>query len=164
MSEEKEMPRYRCHKLVHALEIREIKSQDDHLRMKKHYLLVPEGEHYGAVAVTDEWMARHQPQPGGYYVVYEDGYTSYSPKQAFEGGYQLEDRYADPFDLEANLPLFVQERMVRRVYPIQADRPVSNHERMVAHVVQPHRGGYEPNTDGFNKAIEAWAHKHGISL
>lgn len=45
----------------------------------------------GSIAVTEEWMSRHKPKLGGYYVVYEDGYTSYSPAGAFEGGYTRVD-------------------------------------------------------------------------
>ena len=32
-------------------------------------------------------MDRHKPKAGGYYVVYDDGYKSYSPAKAFEEGY-----------------------------------------------------------------------------
>ena len=39
--------------------------------------------------VTPAWMAKNSPQVGGYYVVYEDGYTSFSPADAFESGYSL---------------------------------------------------------------------------
>jgi len=32
-------------------------------------------------------MYKHKPEVGGYYVVYADGYKSFSPAQAFEEGY-----------------------------------------------------------------------------
>lgn len=32
-------------------------------------------------------MAKHKPVAGGYFVVYEDGYESFSPAKAFEEGY-----------------------------------------------------------------------------
>jgi hypothetical protein len=38
--------------------------------------------------VSSEWVAKHKPEVGGYYVVYESGYASYSPKEAFEAGYR----------------------------------------------------------------------------
>lgn len=34
-----------------------------------------------------EYMNKHQPQIGGYYVKYADGYESFSPAEAFESGY-----------------------------------------------------------------------------
>jgi hypothetical protein len=34
-------------------------------------------------------MKKHRPQVGGYYVLYEDGYHSFSPAPAFESGYSL---------------------------------------------------------------------------
>lgn len=35
----------------------------------------------------DEYMQKHQPRAGGYFVVYKDGYESWSPAEAFEEGY-----------------------------------------------------------------------------
>lgn len=32
------------------------------------------------------WYVKHEPNVGGYIVVYEDGYTSYSPAEPFEKG------------------------------------------------------------------------------
>lgn len=37
--------------------------------------------------VSAEYIAKHDPVVGGYLVVYEDGYESYSPAAAFEAGY-----------------------------------------------------------------------------
>lgn len=34
-----------------------------------------------------DYMERHNPEVGGYYVVYEDGFVSYSPAGPFEKGY-----------------------------------------------------------------------------
>ncbi len=39
------------------------------------------------VNVSQEWLDKHKPEIGGYFVVYEDGYQSYSPAKAFEEGY-----------------------------------------------------------------------------
>ena len=42
--------------------------------------------------VSKEWLKKHTPVDqslvGGYLVKYEDGYTSWSPAEAFEGGYR----------------------------------------------------------------------------
>jgi hypothetical protein len=37
--------------------------------------------------VGAHFMIKHDPQVGGYFVEYEDGYESFSPAKAFEGGY-----------------------------------------------------------------------------
>lgn len=50
-------------------------------------IIVPEDEGYAEFPVSREYMMKHNPQPGGYYVVYDDGYKSYSPAKAFEEGY-----------------------------------------------------------------------------
>lgn len=39
--------------------------------------------------VPGDFFRRHRPAAGGYLVVYEDGYQSFSPAEAFEGGYRL---------------------------------------------------------------------------
>jgi len=37
--------------------------------------------------VDGQYLRQHRPEVGGYYVVYKDGYKSYSPAKAFEEGY-----------------------------------------------------------------------------
>lgn len=74
-----EMPRYRCHKEVHALQISEVGVTDLHF----------EESGFESVNVGPSWMTRHNPHVGGYYVVYDDGYTSFSPQGTFEAGYTL---------------------------------------------------------------------------
>lgn len=36
-----------------------------------------------------DWMEKHEPEEGGYIVMYKDGYTSFSPAEAFEEAYVL---------------------------------------------------------------------------
>lgn len=43
---------------------------------------------YLSVTVSEDYVKKHQPKVGGYYVRYEDGYESFSPAEAFEGGYK----------------------------------------------------------------------------
>jgi hypothetical protein len=38
--------------------------------------------------VSESYLLKHTPAPGGYYVRYEDGYESYSPAEAFEKAYR----------------------------------------------------------------------------
>lgn len=74
-----ELPKYQCHKVVHALKIKSIVG----------LLITPEDSGYGQFTVASEYLEKHNPQPGGYYIVYEDGYKSFSPAKAFEEGYTL---------------------------------------------------------------------------
>jgi hypothetical protein len=39
------------------------------------------------VTVAEDFFAKHNPQVGGYLVIYADGYMSFSPAKAFEDGY-----------------------------------------------------------------------------
>ena len=82
-----EMPRYECHKKVHALKLKSvIIGQDGTADVQ------PEGHHYAPFHVTDlevaGRLANATAEDPGYYVVYEDGYVSWSPTKAFEEGYK----------------------------------------------------------------------------
>ena len=89
-----EMPRYKCHKEVWALKIKSIEQSPPGDPAPEEsggtWLLTPEDALYGQIKVTHNgYMLKHKPEVGGYYVVYADGYKSYSPAKAFEDGYSL---------------------------------------------------------------------------
>jgi hypothetical protein len=78
-----EIPQYRCHKVVRAARITSFR-QNGNPQMPDIVL----GEISGIVTAQPfEWYQKHKPEVGGYYVVYDDGYTSFSPAKAFEDGY-----------------------------------------------------------------------------
>jgi hypothetical protein len=81
---QRELPRYRSHKIVWALKINELKPRhpDDGT-----LLLTPCEEGYAPFILDAAYVSKHNPQVGGYYVQYEDGYKSWSPAKAFEEGY-----------------------------------------------------------------------------
>jgi len=82
-----EMPKYVCHKEVWALKIKSI-SEDQVGDNKDRFALLDFAEAgYAPKPVSTEWYFKHKPEAGGYYVVYADGYASYSPAKAFEDGY-----------------------------------------------------------------------------
>ena len=70
------LPRWRSHKIVRAQKIREVTNGQIQL----------EGP-YPPIEPANGMFARYVPVPGDYYVVYDDGYASISPGQAFEDGY-----------------------------------------------------------------------------
>ena len=75
-------PEYRCHKVVRAFKIGEIAGLGD-------VFLFPVDEKLDSVMVDSKWVKEKKAEVGGYFVVYEDEYTSYSPAKAFEEGYAL---------------------------------------------------------------------------
>lgn len=82
---EKEMPKYKCHKEVHALKIKNIGFDlDDE---DAGVIIQFEDETYASIEVDNEYIDKHEPHVGGYYVVYSDGYRSFSPADVFEAGY-----------------------------------------------------------------------------
>lgn len=113
-----ELPKYRCHKEVRAFKIGAVVAQQEpafkgalcrsiegcghceRCRWRAEndpvgYHVVPEDKSYPALLVSRRWFAKHQPEAGGYYVLYGDGYASYSPPGAFEQGYRLVDESSE---------------------------------------------------------------------
>jgi hypothetical protein len=84
-----DLPRYQCIKIVRAAKITNAQAHED----GGGTLYFDEiGNGVKAEAeVTFEWVEKRVPGEqamiGGYYVEYEDGYTSWSPAEAFEAGY-----------------------------------------------------------------------------
>ena len=79
-----EMPKYKCYKEVHALKIAGI-SLPQNENGDSQLSFADEG--FAPILMSRDWMDKHNPEVGGYYVVYKDGYKSFSPAQAFEEGY-----------------------------------------------------------------------------
>ena len=92
-----EMPRWKCHKEVWALKISGIGPLDDEGFAELFF----EDKRYAPIKVGYDYRSRNQPVVGGYYVVYKDGYKSFSPADAFEDGYTLVHSVgADTLDVE----------------------------------------------------------------
>ncbi len=87
-----EMPKYKCHKEVWALKIASIELDRDRAQAENRETdgsatITPADEGYAPFRVPHEYVHKHKPEAGGYYVVYADGYKSFSPAKAFEDGY-----------------------------------------------------------------------------
>lgn len=76
-----QLPLYQCHKKVHALEIAKVVPAYADLVLE----FVEPG--YPAKLIRKEVFSRFPPVPGDFYVVYDDGYESISPRQPFLDGY-----------------------------------------------------------------------------
>ena len=79
-----DLPTYTCHKTVRAFKIGHIVNHTG-----GRWTLIPRDDTLDNLEVGNGWYAKHRPEEGGYYVAYEDGYTSFSPAEAFEKGYTL---------------------------------------------------------------------------
>jgi len=83
------LPRYQCHKIVRAAKITRIAEE----QVMPSWLLFFDDLpplSPGAILqanVSLAWFQKHEPKVGGYYVLYDDGYESFSPAEAFEAGY-----------------------------------------------------------------------------
>ena len=84
------MPEYKCHKTVRAFKILDIYLAEEAVNGKPLPPRILEGD-ANKVTVNQEYMEKHKPHVGGYYVRYKDGYESFSPAEAFESGYTLID-------------------------------------------------------------------------
>lgn len=109
------MPRYRCHKEVWALKIANIEVRvetGEFIKGETKILgatVTPADAGYAPFEVDSGYMAKHKPQIGGYYVVYADGYKSYSPAKAFEEGYTRTDCQS-PAELATQLEHILAKR------------------------------------------------------
>lgn len=90
-----EMPKYKCRRTdevlreVWALKIAKIVVPEIPLEQESDIsrIIVPEEEGYAEFGVDASYVKTHNPQAGGYYVVYKNGYGTFIPAKAFEEGY-----------------------------------------------------------------------------
>jgi len=85
MSESAEMPRYSCHKTVHALKIAAIEIHEDGSAT-----IAPADPGFAAFRTDRDFASKFRGSTDddpGFYVVYEGGYASWSPTKAFVDGY-----------------------------------------------------------------------------
>ena len=95
------LPCYTSHKKVWALKIKKIHQDSD----GQGIVLQFEPDGYPLLALTRS-MLEHKPVPevGMYYVLYRDGYFSFSPADAFEKGYTPIGRDENQFIYESGWP------------------------------------------------------------
>ena len=112
-----EMPRYQCHKKVWALKIATIMpdstlAQREGRETTGGSWIEPADTGFAPFQVTAEYVKKHAPEVGGYYVVYADGYKSYSPAKAFEDGYtRINSKRPTILELEAILKSDVEYKI-----------------------------------------------------
>lgn len=78
MADTVRLPKWQSHKTVHAAKILEIDGDS---------MLLAGVSEPVQVTAAPNMFSRYRPVVGDYYVVYDDGYASISPRQAFESGY-----------------------------------------------------------------------------
>lgn len=91
------MQKFKSHKIVEAVKIADIRPNPENGGA----FLVPmsTGERMmDSIPVSRAYLLKHEPKPFGYYVKYPDGYESFSPAEAFEGGYTAVDAYPTPVE------------------------------------------------------------------
>ena len=80
------LPQYRCHKVVRAAEIIGVRSVNDRTSL---LCLNTGGCSMIHTQVPTTMFARYTPVKGDFYVIYDDGYASISPRGPFKEGYDL---------------------------------------------------------------------------
>lgn len=82
------LPDWRCHKVVRAAHIATMAPHPTGMTLTLEW---DAADGYSTIrvqhSVDQTWVDHHKPLIGGYLVVYADGYTSFSPAEAFETGY-----------------------------------------------------------------------------
>ena len=88
-----ELPRYKCHKEVHALKIESIVHGHDAEGKGDidKCTFFPEDDTFKPMEVDSNWCYKkvesQEQYDCGYLVIYADGYRSWSPTKVFEDGY-----------------------------------------------------------------------------
>ena len=88
-----EMPRYQSHKKVWALEIKDCQMNeqgeypDGKIPPHPGWTMSFSDPEYAPRQIGPAVVSRYFPQPGDFFVVYDDGYESISPRQPFLDGY-----------------------------------------------------------------------------
>lgn len=83
MTVSREMPKYQCHKQVWELKIKEIAHKPNpdttggSAAASYGAVITPADDGYSPFDVPAEFVTKHKPQAGGYFVVYDDGYKSF---------------------------------------------------------------------------------------
>lgn len=72
-----------------------------------------EGGH-PSIEVSREWVMKRGAQPGGYYIVYEDGYTSWEPAAAFETSSVPADQWGIPRSQDPKYGINFRGRLFNR--------------------------------------------------
>jgi hypothetical protein len=87
-----EMPRYKSHKQVWALEIKDVlplsyeaQLETQHTPQPRSVTFVDKG--YAPIWCPPDMFSRYMPVSGDFFVQYEDGYKSFSSRKAFFEGY-----------------------------------------------------------------------------
>jgi hypothetical protein len=85
------LPVYQCHKKVGAAKIIDVfAGVPGSTRIVLDTPCIEDPSVGTFVNVDADWLARNpKVSIGGYFVEYEDGYTSFSPAEPFESGYTL---------------------------------------------------------------------------
>jgi hypothetical protein len=86
---ERAMPQYVCHKQVSALKISKVDLSGKH--GDGAFLEFDEEDGFAPREVSYDYITKHKPEAGGYFVQYEDGYESFSPGDVFEAGYTAKE-------------------------------------------------------------------------
>jgi hypothetical protein len=81
------LPQWNCHKKVRAAKITALRPGGIDPANNRGTILTFDGYE---IQVSAHFMIKHKPEAGGYFVVYADGYQSFSPAAAFEAGYTPE--------------------------------------------------------------------------
>jgi len=113
------MPAYVTVKLVHALKIAFIQDCPGDTA-SLHF----EDKSYEPLEVSREWVKKRGAQPGGYFVAYEDGYTSWSPADAFEKCATPADQWGIPRSQEPKYTVNHRGRLINR----NTSKPIPDHE------------------------------------
>lgn len=124
----RELPKYQSHKQVWGLKIKSVDGQT----------ITPSDDGYASFGVSAEYLEKHKPEAGGYYVVYEGGYKSFSPADAFEAGNAPIGKATEDLN---SLMRFYDAENLNQLIAEQADHVRQLQKRLEPFLKEPHSIG-----------------------
>lgn len=112
---QREMPRYISCKRVWALKIAKITEGPAETNIQGgSWLLHFEEPGYAPLEVPHIWLTKHKPEPGWFFIQYEDGYRSACPADVFERGNTPEAAWGMPRSQDPKFGVNLKGRLFNR--------------------------------------------------
>lgn len=102
------LPVYISCKEVRALKIKDITQTETEAVL--HF----EDPRYAPRVMATDWVDKRGAKPGGYFIVYEDGYTSWSPAEAFERSNTPKEEWGIPVTQERKYGVNLRGKLFNR--------------------------------------------------
>lgn len=123
------MPKYRCFKEVRALKIFKVEAAGCDTTTDENPIVKVSFDNPRFASQKFNLRGKPTPEAGWWYILYEDGYSSFSPAKAFEEGYM-------PVELIPKEPVTLQDRIARQLNALSLENGSNTPDFILAAYLQ----------------------------